>query len=811
MRINHALGMMAGIIASSALAGGGAEAAPLYPVKLLCEYRQNPLGLDTPIPRFCWLLEATGRSQSQTAYQILVNDDETGLSKDHAALWDSGKVTSAQSIHIEYAGKPLQSRQRAYWKVRVWDKNGKVSGWSKPAFWEMGLLQKEDWQAQWIGLPDRLIPANTQPHNGYHSEVAHAADTEKWVQIDLGQPREFDSVQLFPARSFDYARDIPGTFFPVRFRVEAADNPEFSNPKLVLDKTGEDVGNPAFAAPAYPFAPVTARYVRLTATKLREREKGEFAFALAELEVLHGSQNISLHAPATALDSIEHNAWSTHNLTDGDTLSHNGSEVSPAAYLRRPFTITGKIKKARLYASALGLYELTLNGKKVSDDVFNPGWTDYKKRIQYQTFDVTGLLKTGENVLGTLLGEGWYSGHIAWAGRKNYGPAPRALVQLEIQHEDGKTEIVATNSDWQANVGPITANDLLMGETYDARKEIVGWDGSAYDAKAWPAALAEPLRDVPLIASQCEPARKVLELKAKSLTEKTGPAYLYDMGQNMVGHVRIQLAAPAGTTVRLRFGEMLNPDGTLYVANLRSAKATDYYTFKGEGTEVYEPRFTFHGFRYVELTGLPTKPGLGAVTGVVVSSAIHQTGTFECSNPMVNQLQSNIVWGMRGNYLEVPTDCPQRDERLGWMGDAQIFARTACANFDVATFLTKFTQDIRDAQGKEGGYSDVTPRVGDPADGAPAWADAGVIVPWTVYLAYGDVRLLEKHYESMKAYLYYIDSVNPDHLWNHRRNNDFGDWLNIGADMPRDVIGTAYFAYSTAIVAKVAKNSRQGG
>ena len=484
----------------------------------------------------------------------------------------------------------------------------------------------------------------------------------------------------------------------------------------------------------------------------------------------------------------------------------------PCPYLRKTFALARLVKRARVYATAQGLYQLYLNGRRVGRDVFTPGWTDYHKRVQYQTYDVTERLHSGRNALGVVLGDGWYCGHVGWTGRGHYGAMPHALVQLQIDYADGTSETVVSDGSWKAATGPILTSDLLMGETYDARKERPNWSAPEFKDAEWAAIDALPASDpggypggVPLVAQYAPTVQPIEELHPKHIAEHPARAYVFDLGQNMVGWARLKVRGEAGATVTLRFAEMLNPDGTIYTANLRRAKATDSYTLKGGGEEVYEPSFTFHGFRYVEVTGYPGKPGPDAITGIVVHSATPPSGTFACSNPMVNQLQHNIVWGQRGNYLEVPTDCPQRDERLGWMGDAQIFARTATYNMDVASFLTKWTQDVEDAQSPEGGFSDISPRVKDDmADGAPAWGDAGVIVPWTVYAVYADTRLLEKHYASMAKWIDYIHQANPDLHWEKRRNNDFGDWLNIDADMPRDVLATAYFAYSTRLVARAA-------
>ena len=489
------------------------------------------------------------------------------------------------------------------------------------------------------------------------------------------------------------------------------------------------------------------------------------------------------------------------------------TDLTQPPYLRREFTASKPIARATLSATAQGVYTLSLNGTRVGDAYFAPGWTDYTKRIAYQTYDVTGLIQDGANALGAMLGDGWYTGYVGFNGpgqrqREHYGHRTQFLAQLDVEYADGTRETVGTDGEWRGSVGPILFSDMLMGETYDARLEMPGWDTVGFDASAWTAVQvgdAGSATTVPLVVQDDPPVRLTEELAAKSVTQPTPGSYVFDLGQNMVGWARLKVSGPAGTLIRLRFGEMLNPDGTLYVANLRGAKATDTYVLSGQGEETWEPNFTFHGFRYVELTGYPGEPGAEAVTGCVLHSDTPKAGTFECASPLVNQLVSNIDWGQRGNFLSIPTDCPQRDERLGWMGDAQIFVRTASCNRDVASFFTKWVQDVVDAQSPEGGYPDVAPRLVDLADGAPAWGDAGVIVPWTVSQVYGDVRLLETHYASMAAWIEYLDSANPDHLWKNRRVNDFGDWLSIDADTDKEVLATAYFAYDTALMSRIAK------
>jgi len=489
--------------------------------------------------------------------------------------------------------------------------------------------------------------------------------------------------------------------------------------------------------------------------------------------------------------------------------SREGSQ--PCPYLRRAFNLSGKPARARLYVTARGVFEAYLNGRRIGNDAFAPGWTEYKKRIPYHVYDVTDLLQAGDNALGATLGDGWYAGYLVWA--KNhflYGDQLSLLAQLEIDHTDGRRETIGSGPEWKTSFGPILTSDIYNGETYDARRELPGWAVPAFDDAAWAPASVFPAPEAALVARRTLPVRKQEELPTLTQTEPTFGVHVFDLGQNMVGWARIKLRAPAGQVVTIRYGEMLQDDGTLYTANLRSAKCTDSYTCKGDGEETFEPHFTFHGFRYVELTGVTEKPVPSDVTGVVLHSEIPQTGTFECSNALVNRLQKNIEWGQKGNFLEVPTDCPQRDERLGWTGDAQVFIRTACFNRDVAAFFTKWGIDMIDAQHEDGALPHVVPdAIRDGGRGCAAWADAAVIIPWTVYLCYGDIRMLERQYDSMVKWI----------EWRNRGSRNlinasacFGDWLAIDiaensagkSPTPRDLIATAYFARTTEIVAQAA-------
>ena len=484
------------------------------PQYLRCEYLLNPLGIEDARPRLSWEVRDPRKGAVQSAYRILAASTPELLEGDGADVWDSGKVVTDQSVHVPYGGPALSSRQRVYWKVRTWDGGDTASPWSETAYWEMGLLDRDEWTGSWISV-----------------------------------------------------------------------------------------------------AP-------------RDGERGE-----------------------------------------------------PCPFLRRRFATSKEVARARVYVTARGLYELHLNGDRIGQDYFTPGWTDYNVRIPYQVYDVTDALREGDNVLAAVLGDGWACGYLVWENNRSiWATQPSLLAQLVVDYADGTAETVVTDANWRTTTGPIPQSDIYNGETYDARLEMPGWDRPDFDDADWDHAQIVKPTSALLTAKPCTNVRAIEELKPTEMTEPSPGTYIFNLAQNIVGWVRLRVRAEAGTTITLRFAEMLNDDGTVYTENLRAAKATDEYICKGADDEVYEPRFTFHGFQYVELTGCPYRPEMDAITGVVLHSDTPPTGVFECSNEMVNKLQSNIRWGQKGNFLEVPTDCPQRNERLGWLGDAQVFVRTACFN-----------------------------------------------------------------------------------------------------------------------------------
>lgn len=521
--------------------------------------------------------------------------------------------------------------------------------------------------------------------------------------------------------------------------------------------------------------------------------------------------------------------------------------LPPARQYRKDFTAAKKIKRATLYATALGVYELELNGQRVGDAIFAPGWTDYHQRAYYNTYDVTDSVRQGDNAIGANLAEGWYSGYVGFGlltgigteqiGRYTYGKTPSLMVQLEVEYEDGSREIIVTDKSWKVTgEGPIREADLLMGENYDARREMPGWSSPGFNDHDWQAAIfaeengkqpatfyefqnpigqGEPeikgrevdlgFKRPKLEAFPGEAVRVIEEIRPVQLTKRDGGAVIFNLGQNFAGTVRLKIKGPAGHQVTLRFAEMLHPDGQMMTENLRKARATDVYVCKGdEHGEVYSPRFTFHGFQYVEVANFPGEPTLDTITGLVLHSDTPMTSTFECSDPMVNQLFSNVVWTQRANFLDLPTDCPQRDERMGWTGDAQAYVGTATYNADVAAFFTKWNRELMESQRPSGAFPGYAPFPFQHGwDFGTAWADAGIICPWTIWQAYGDTRILEQSWQPMTRFMDWRKRTSREHL-GVVHGNDWGDWLAQGAKTPLDYVDTVYFAISTSMMADMA-------
>lgn len=605
----------------------------ILPVELRCEYLIRPLGVDVAQPRLSWTLWSDRRGQKQTAYRVLVATRAELLEAETADLWDSGRVDSEQTCHIVYAGKPLSSLQRCYWKVRVWDAKGEPSDWSETSWWEMGMLHPGDWQAKWIMAP-------------------------------------------------------------------------FSE---------------------------------------------------------------------------------------------------PAPLFRKEFTAKGRVQRARAVICGLGYYELYLNGKRIGEQVLDPAQTDYEQRAFYVVHDVTPLLREGANCVGVMLGNGWYNQSVVWGGMA-YGE-PLLLFQMLLEYEDGSTALVCGDETWTTAPGPVTRNNVYAGEDYDARQEIPGWSEPGSPAGKWRSVQVAGAPTLRLQSQMLPPIRRTRLLPTTLLTNPQPGTWIFDMGQNFAGWARLKVEAPRGTTITLRFAEALKSDGTLdpestgvfatYVVQ------TDRYTCKGDGVEVWEPRFTYHGFRYVEMTGYPGTPTPDMLDGVVVHTAVPPAGVFECSDEMLNRIHRTAVWTEISNLHGVPTDCPHR-ERCGWLGDAHVSAEMTIYNFEMAPFWAKYLEDIETSLTERGIPSFVAPGKRKIGEASPDWGTAIVQIPWYLYLYYGDERVLQRHYHTMKRWIQHLQDIARDYIV----SAGLGDWFAPGSmagNTPIPLTSTAIFYWDASLMAKTAR------
>jgi alpha-L-rhamnosidase len=776
---------------------GQNKSGPAGPQNLQTEYQSNPLGIDSPLPRFTWEVNDQRPDARQSAYQILVATDPGLLNNDEGDIWDSGKIDSDQSVLISYGGSPLTSGQRYYWKVRTWDGEGNASLYSTTAWWEMGLLSPAEWKGDWIGKKIDNQERITNWPWGY------------WIW----HPREIGI-------------HVP-VFFRKKFTLPAGKNIRTALVRVTADNyftltlNENTIGKGSKWTEVYQFK--VLEYLQpgenLIAVKAAN-SLGDVCGLILSLKISFddGSEMLINSDSTWKTTEKKISEWKKRDFSDknwgrvrvigaygtsewGKIDPEDTYSIPPSILVRNEFNLDKKIKQARAYVTGLGSYVLYLNGNRVGNDIFTPGWTDYPTRIQYQTYDVTSMLNTGRNAAGAVLGNMWWSGGLGWKGAASYSSGPlRLLLQLNIDYEDGSTEEIMSSPEWKTTLSPILENHIYHGESYDARNEPAGWASPGFNDSTWSPVLRIDQDNVKLVAQQGPTIRITETLKPQMISEIEKGKYIVDMGQNMVGWAKLRVQGEAGTKVTLRFAEILNKDGTIYTENLRSARATDTYILKGQGIETWQPMFTYHGFRYIEVSGYPGTPDKEAISGQVLHSAPPVTLEFTCSNELINRIQHNIFWGQRGNMHSVPTDCPQRDERLGWMGDAQIFAPTACYNMNMSRFFSKWMHDISDCQDDDGAVHDVNPTIVVTGPAKPGWGDAVVVVPWVVYQYYGDKRIIEENYQAMAAWVGYMQNNSIDYLYDR---SGYGDWIAV-VESPKEPIGAAYFYYSTKLLAQMA-------
>ena len=769
----------------------------------------SPLGLDNCKPHLGWRIEGDMAGRRQGAYRVLVATDPSRLAADTADLWNSGKISTDATVDIVYAGQPLSSRQRCYWRVEAWDDAGAPLTTSATDYWEMGLMSPADWQADWLEAEGKVAQADR-------------AAGLKWIWGSTHQdkaPRRFRwSIKLIEK--------------PVRAELLVAAREELRS----LWLGGKSVGFQPFKKGPIDFwrmltvpleLKVGQNVLGVEAAWVADRfppSGGGAVAAVLRLTYADGREERRTTGPDWKT-SIETSArWMEPTFDDGKWESALAAQVtpagepwpaSPATLLRRQFKVSGKMKRARLYATALGANESLINGRTVGDALLAPETTDFRKRVLYCVHDVAALLKQGNNVLGAHVGDGWYASAWLLSSRYPFGPSPRRVcLQLEIDYVDGRREIVATDANWLMADSPVQSSEIYDGEVHDARLAQPGWAAPGFDDSSWIRAKRGAKPKALIVAQSTPPIRVTKSIKPVSVREVRPGVHVVDFGQNFSGWVHVKGKAKSGTRLSLRFAEILKADGSADQSNLRSAEAHDVYIFRGDASgESWRPSFTYHGFRYVEVSGWSGALPKDLLTGEVIHSDLAITGDFRTSDALIGQVWRNTFWGQRSNFVGIPTDCPQRDERLGWMGDAQIFWDAASFNMDTAAFTRRFTADVRDAQDDKGVFAEFAPRAWEATTmkGAPGWADAGIILPWTSWWRYGDTQIIDENWHAMVAWADYVASQNPNFLWQKARGSDYGDWLALDAKepgdptTPKDLVATAFWAHVTKKLAQMAR------
>jgi alpha-L-rhamnosidase len=791
------------------------------PVALQTDALSEPLGVDNPHPVLSWQIRDVRAGARQTAYDVMVFSKPPASLTEKPDVWNSGRVESATSTGVPYAGPDLQPSKRYFWRVTAWDQNGKPYAASEISWFETGLLQQSNWHAEWIGHESaelhavRTSGAIWITSRASSPTVSHTTQNCFRLSVPLAKPLEravlyttgadtaaswVNGDSVLVARPLSAWQQMPwGTYerVDVTGKLKQGDNVVAIGITHYQTAQGGAVSaqTPMSAVLYLAYTDGTSGVVTSAAPEWK-----------AQLDAPDGWQQL------TYKDSRWESAEPYHPTSDGDT--GQPWPTGPVAALRKTFSSQAKtVVSARLYATALGAYKFRLNGAPVGDQILSPGWMDFREHVPYQVYDVTAQIHRGSNAIAAYLAPGWYSTPLRWFRQgNNYGTTEPALkAQLRIQYADGSIDWIATDSTWKATTSRITFAEIYDGETDDARLEQSGWDTAGFQeasngTTAWgPATVVDP-KEPRILAQYFPPIREERAMTAVKINEPKPGIYIFDFGQNMSAIPRLQVTGKSGDEVSLRFAEVLNADGTLYVDNLRTAKATDHFFLSGKGaTEIFQPLFTFHGFRYAEITGLKSRPTQATLKAVVLHTDAPFTTQLATGDPMVNKLWQIVQWGQRSNFVGVPTDCPQRDERLGWSADAQVFWRTATYNMDLTTFSQKYAADLHGTQATTPMYGIYAPGLDTPNPGyGAAWSDAGVIIPWTGWIQSGNPLIIEQNWDGMEKYLAEIEVNNPNHLWQKNFGSAFGDWLTPTITTPEDLLATAYWAYDVSLMRQMA-------
>jgi alpha-L-rhamnosidase len=771
------------------------------PVHLRTNYRVNPLGIDDGVPHFSWQSDSTERNWRQSGYQLLVASSPENLRRGNPDVWDSGRQFSGESIGTAYGGPALRSRKRYYWSVRAWDANGQPSQSAEIAWWEMGLLETSDWSAKWITRTDPEAAADRAGIGWIWAagqDPLHATPKKVFLFHTTVKLKEKPKdAALYVLARGDFKAQINQHQVGAKHDWHEFDREDVTDVLKIGKNTIDIAFTVADPDGSGPDSRAKTSKAALAALLKIVRPNGAIVRFCTGSKWQARAQDDSKWKKVVVVGEL------------GDPKLDPVPPISPAAaLLRHSFEVSRTVQSARLYVTALGSYHIFLNGARVGADLLAPGFTDYSKRVQYQTYDVTLQIVSGRNVIGLVLGQGWFGSGMTWRGLAYFFQPPpvRLLAQLEIQYSDGGRDTVVSDESWKTAASAILHSEIYSGETYDARDEIGHWSEASFDDGRWPLATVAANSSAPIVAQPDAPVRIAQTIAPVSVSQ-VKDAYVFDLGQNIVGWARLKVNGAVGTRVRLRFAERLNPDGSIYTENLRNADAADTYVLRGGGEESFSPSFTFHGFRYVEVSGFPGTPTTSNLTGEVVSSVSGDpTAQVNTASDLVNRMWAIGLWGQRGNFVSIPTDCPQRDERLGWMGDAGVFWRTGSYNFDIDAFSHKFMHDVTDGQTEAGDFTNVAPDLlrPDGGEGAPGWADAGVIIPWTTWMQYGDRVVIERNWDAMKRFMDFIAKANPDFVRKNGVGPNFADWLAPDDRTDKDLLATAYWALVARMMQQMA-------
>jgi alpha-L-rhamnosidase len=786
---------------------GSANEGTLQARRLRVNALHEPVQAPSAEPVLSWIGDGTGRDLVQTSYQVQVASTARDLEAGRADLWDSGRVGSAEQFGIRYAGRALEPGARAFWRVRLGDAAGDVGPWSDVATFGAPLNADAWLPSDWIGLD--TLPGETPPEEpelGAAQWIAPAADftgaqAGRWTTgctFELPAGARARSARAWVVADDAYELSLNG------HALAGGGNWRVAEP-VDLGEWLVPGANDLRVRVANHSPGPTALWMNLRI----ELQDGALLDVPTAASWTVGSADDASWRQRTADEPAVHAIPA--DVSAGiwrDRIAAPGAlKLMRPRYLRSEFRAEREPERATLYLAGLGFADAYLNGELVSSR-FVSDWTHYETRVLSRAFDVTEQVSAGDNALGLVLSEGWFSGFIGWSGTDDHwGERPRAAAQLVLEFADGSRSVVRTGPDWRGGAGPLQSADMLAGEVHDARvRGADGFSEAGFDDSAWlPVSVGTTETQAPIEPSPGPAIDAFAEFAPVAVSEPEPGTWIFDLGRNIAGVARLKLEGRPGQRIRLRFGERLDADGALYTTNLRGARAVDEYVCRGEGVEVWEPRFTFHGFQYVEVTGLEGPPPADLITGVAIGSLTPQVGRFACSSPMLDQLASNVYWTQRANFISVPTDCPQRDERLGWTGDAQVYVRTAGLWCDVQPFFDKWLTDLTDATGADGNPPKVAPVLLGQGDGGPAWSDAATICPWELYRMYGDRELLARQYPAMRAYVDFNTRRAGDDRTAPEQFHCFGDWVNLDDPTPNDVIFMAYWAESARLVAEAAR------